>query len=41
MGCIDQKTLPKTAGTDTIVKLCDDRGLRNGIPGGEKSSKVL
>lgn len=26
--CIAQKVLPKTAGRDPVVKLCDDRGLK-------------
>lgn len=30
--CTDQKALPKIAGLDIIVKLCDDRGLNNSIP---------
>lgn len=38
---IDQTTLLKSRGPDTVVKLCDDRGLNNSIPDrGQKKNKL-
>lgn len=38
--CTDQKALTKTVGPGTVVKLCDNRGLKNSISdGGPKFKK--
>lgn len=39
--CTDQKALPKIAGLDIVVKLCDDRGLNNSIPDEGPKKKTI